>query len=111
MSQRQSQMSDFQIVLFLLAIVTGTHGISEILLETVLRRNSDTLASVRDLHTILDLMEQSLQESSSEDWKRLVSWLAPSGLKNPLRIEVDLQRLAEWAPRVARYGFRIERHS
>jgi hypothetical protein len=76
--QHQSQISNFQIVLFLLAIVTGTHGISEVFLETLLRRNSE-----RDLQTVLARMEQELQHSSSDHWKRLLSWLALLDLRIP----------------------------
>ena len=89
----------FRFVMFLLAVVTGATQVSRILFAE-LRIWRGTQVSM-----FTELVGHRVEDAGLDEWMEVKEALEQSPW---LRQASDLTTLAEWAPAVARYSFRIE---
>jgi hypothetical protein len=102
-------LSDYQVVLFLLAIDTGLPHIAQDFFDA-LRSAPDRNASLRTL--IDSFLGEPVSMDSTKERFRLKQWLLPEDAAHEearkLRLPDDVNALAAWERRVLRYSFRAD---
>jgi hypothetical protein len=101
---KKSGLSDFQIVLFLIAVDTGIPSVSEKLFQSFQKISINSL-EMADNSTLLDLnwLLANFKDNNSSDWLRVKSWLENN--RSKLEDKQSLKRIGNWIRRVARYSF------
>ncbi len=120
--RRVAALSDFQAVLFVLAVDTGLPEISPIFFRTLTQgaRATATSSEEEAVHSVarvaydLDWLiaelnarfepADTIRQREHEDWLRLRGWIKPPD-QEP-KLTNDLAQLAGWERRVRRYSFR-----
>jgi len=111
-----SGIAQFKIVLFLLTVLTGLPSISSDLFQSVMaehaRNNNQDQhdgkakknTSIK-LGALLNNGKTRHEESDDDEWLRLMDWTGTyeEGEWNSIEIE----KLADWMPKIARYSFNI----
>jgi hypothetical protein len=107
--------ADFKVVLFLLAVVTGLSSISRKFFTGLRRMSTPGSGANRVLSDLVTGLNMSDADpgttlpddtEAAEDAKRLTEWL--DGYQKGAWKKVGLEKFARWAPRVARFSYRIE---
>jgi hypothetical protein len=95
-------------VLFLLAVSTGSPALAARLvaeLRTWHAGRGGPEAEVRDVAWLVGRLEPAATAADRFALARIRSWLQPANAAPPL--SADLDTLAEWAPVVSRYSFKL----
>jgi len=101
-------LAEFQIVLFLLAVDTGTPTVARSVFDQIDQKvTASRGAAAHDLQWLVKELDRELKEAGNGDWKRLRAWLASRGDVVPPT--TDLSILNAWTSRVARYSFEVGR--
>jgi hypothetical protein len=113
---RDDQAGDYQMVLFLLAVATGTPDIWRPFFERLIElsgKRGDGNVEPLDLAELVRVPSTSKESAgaSALHWKRLEQCLAETSktLGSPL-VLTDLPRLIQYASLVSRYSFRVEQN-
>jgi len=101
----ESPGADFEVVLFLLAIVTGLPRASKPFFEML--RATDETPEPQDLATMLQTLSRATDLQGADELERLIVWT--SKRRDSGWPELPVADLRPWARRVGRYSFRIER--
>jgi hypothetical protein len=101
---KKSSLSDFQAVLFLLAVDTGVPSVSEKLFQNFEKAFTKSL-EISVNSTLLDLnwLLTNFKDNNSPDWLRVKSWIETN--RSKLEDAQSLKRIGSWVRRVARYSF------
>ncbi|HEX5725872.1 MAG TPA: hypothetical protein VFX98_10435, partial [Longimicrobiaceae bacterium] len=94
-------MADYQAVLLLLAVDTGTPQVSRTFFEALSRTYAEP-----GLAPVIAQMATDPEIAAEDDWQRLQYWLR---VKDPRRVPEDRGKLVSWAERVRRYSFNAGR--
>jgi hypothetical protein len=109
----QTPLAEFQIVLFLLAVDTGTPTAARAFFDEIDRgRNEPAGTTPRDINWLVKELDRGYKQpykdgASHPDWKRLRLWLTSRTDVIPPTTEVS--SLGVWTSRVARYSFEVGR--
>jgi len=129
LSKRRETVSDYEVVLFLLAVDVGATDIAPIFFEKVLDGARQTVPSGQQEEVVSDpplnnrppepripwLITQMEKDNSirdNPDWQHLRQWLeeahpSPNGPVPRSLMSVAVKTLAAWTPLVERYSFRV----
>jgi hypothetical protein len=97
--REEGVITDFQAVLFLLAIDTGLPRVSRVVFDTFLEMKEAGEVGVKQL---LEQVEKH-PTAKTTDWNTLKSWIG--ALNGPEKFDRGMAVIANWVPRVARYSF------
>jgi hypothetical protein len=98
--------SPCRVVLFLLAIVTGTRSVSRPLFTALAAQSGSEPVTAQPLTTLSAVVDSVRPLADEAEFHSLEGWLQSHerGAWN----QVSIQLFKEWAPAVARYSFRVE---
>lgn len=103
-----NEVSDAQIVMFLLATLTGMPAASRLIfrmIEDVYEKSAPTAAAPKLIELIGALNEDTFP-SIRADLERLTDWI--TDFQEDELANISISQLHKWVPRVSRYSFRIE---
>jgi hypothetical protein len=107
----RSPLSNYQAVLFLLAVDSGTPMIARQFFATIDLHAGRTIDETPMLTNLNFLVSQFDEVSTREDqvgWQRLRSWLT-SDANTAVPLTTELSVLSAWSRRVGRYSFEVGR--